>query len=216
MNGHNGGHYKTFQFTPSRGGRPTARAHPCSRSCFNSRPRVEGDTPWRFFNQISAFQFTPSRGGRRRRAESARSRPRFNSRPRVEGDATRSSSTWAGVCFNSRPRVEGDLAWAVNASVLGFQFTPSRGGRPRCRPCAARPRRFNSRPRVEGDVRDMIPVIGDGFNSRPRVEGDLVEVLARERERGVSIHALAWRATRSPSRAARRRCFNSRPRVEGD
>ena len=98
---------------------------------------------------------------------------------------------------------------------------------------------FNSRPRVAGDrrLRATSPP-ACCFNSRPRVAGDVLRHHVRVAERGVSIHARAWRATlravgidegvgvsiharawRATSRRSPRlppRCFNSRPRVAGD
>ena len=76
---------------------------------------------------------------------------------------------------------------------------------------------FNSRPRAEGDRYDGRTSRRETcFNSRPRAEGDLL-LIGSEQSTGVSIHALARRATcRFCYLRRRKSSFNSRPRAEGD
>ena len=58
-------------------------------------------------------------------------------------------------------------------------------------------RSFNPRPRVEGDMDWLKEILKKaGFNPRPRVEGDMCSGLVFTEHKRVSIHALAWRATK--------------------
>ena len=165
--------------------------------------------------------------------------------------------------FNPRPREEGD---AVDFNLLVtcslFQSTPSRRGRPQrrkaynyCKTFQSTPSRrgrlhryaqysiaalFQSTPSRRGrptNIRVHADVVD--FNPRPREEGDVNTLVSIVMRWGISIHALAKRAT-SPfhgieraviisihalaKRATLRRCwicgpfgyFNPRPREEGD
>ncbi len=58
---------KTFQSTPSHGGRPDGTVTTTETTCFNPRPRTEGDTGAVYTkDDDGVFQSTPSHGGRPR------------------------------------------------------------------------------------------------------------------------------------------------------
>ena len=168
---------KTFQSSPSCGGRPLSAVTP---------PRVRYISilalVWRATKNIRnnrcfvPFQSSPSCGGRLYHAnQTVHSQDNFNPRPRVEGD------------FQSRYR---------GAYRREFQSSPSCGGRPSCILYHEICNYFNPRPRVEGDVNFniciqayviisilalvwratpplfLLPLQAQHFNPRPRVEGD--------------------------------------------
>ena len=83
------------------------------------------------------------------------------------------------MCFNPRPRTEGDISRSVN-NVKVYCFNP--------------------RPRTEGDSASApSPAETVKFQSAPSHGGRLPGILARERALGVSIRALARRATAAMS-----------------
>jgi len=88
-------------------------------SCFNPRPRVEGD-----MNGI-AMRPIPVRFNPRPRVEGDSSNwslsvlpLSFNPRPRVEGDRRGHVPLMRHRCFNPRPRVEGDTCTPEQAAFL--------------------------------------------------------------------------------------------------
>ncbi len=203
-----------FQFTPARGGRLKKKLPPVSGSCFNSRPRVAGDGPWR-----------AGRGH-------ARS---FNSRPRVAGDSATSGDADESMRFNSRPRVAGDAGCTIPAcNGAMFQFTPARGGRqsvpvPFANPCvvsiharawratqpacASTPRRWFQFTPARGGRRKPGLILGahHRFQFTPARGGRRQVPWARKENQSVSIHARAWRATGGWSSAANPARFQFTP-----
>ena len=237
-----GGHCETtqaFQFTPARGGRPACSLACAGRTvsiharawrattrkllsrracCFNSRPRVAGDTPGMAARGRGAFQFTPARGGRPERAAA--------------------SLCGHGVSIHAR-------AWRATLllnkviTISEFQFTPARGGRPS--PCQMDPDGllFQFTPARGGrpahDETHALDRLVSIHARAWRATSSLASLLwkwafqftpARGGRRAwhpdcavfalVSIHARAWRATAASPARAWRRGFNSRPRVAGD
>ncbi len=172
----------------------TARIRPSS--CFDPRPRVEGDRPAdRPVARRESFDPRPRvEGDHRHRVESARGRC-FDPRPRVEGDSSGALYRRDRYCFDPRPRVEGDI--------------------PPEAPTASR-RCFDPRPRVEGDR------AGVGRCGRSHVS---IRAPAWRATLAASA-ALPWSMFRSaPPRGGRpgsrgtmdeRQRFDPRPRVEGD
>ena len=108
---------KSFQFTPSRGGRPGL-----------AQRRVV----------VAMFQFTPSRGGRPNQKNLEQQQRKFQFTPSRGGRHVMITCFTFQFSFNSRPHVEGDGLARVRCASSQFQFTPSRGGRPRSRASRAR------------------------------------------------------------------------------
>ena len=100
-----------------------------------------------------------------------------------------------------------------------FQSTPSHGGRPAARQRRSPATMFQSTP-SHGGRPQSFPRLSSHilrFQSTPSHGGRPAGRLAPIRGAGVSIHALARRATaRRPRRARAPPCFNPRPRTEGD
>ena len=146
-----------FQFTPARGGRPRSRRRGARQGvvsiharawratspryrvrgktpCFNSRPRVAGDSGNRAVELDAGFQFTPARGGRLYDVlTETKGKVSIHARHARAWRATfrRARGIFCTKCFNSRPRVAGDLnVGRIVAHRIVFQFTPARGGRP--------------------------------------------------------------------------------------
>ena len=168
---------KEFQFTPSRGGRPTASASVKLALSFNSRPRAEGDCRLnRHHDILKSFNSRPRAEGDTLWRYDQRYLLCFNSRPRAEGDPKGANNNEQTKCFNSRPRAEGD----------GVQRRRRRV-----------PMSFNSRPRAEGDrIGDYTFTLLNWFQFTPSRGGRHINILA-QRIHYVSIHALARRATSS-------------------
>ncbi len=199
-----------FQSTPSRGGRRLWVTRIAFQSTFTpsrgGRPRGSRRV------RIAGFQSTPSRGGRLAAPSEQVARHTFQSTPSRGGRHVVPSVWDRRICFsaratakpdrfNPRPRAEGDDLQAGNASsALRFQSTPSRGGRRRSYVGPNQRGVFQSTPSRGGRHRRRVwPVWQFGFNPRPRAEGDKLGGRTPAVKFGVSIHALARRATKRPA-----------------
>ena len=127
--------------------------------------------------------------------------PCFNPRPRMAGDW----QAWWGYpmrkAFQSTPAHGGrpHVSVIVEPSKQ-FQSTPAHGGRPVGRGSGGADACFNPRPRMAGDYRRSgYSTPGVSFNPRPRMAGDLAVFMGLCRP-SVSIHARAWRATKTERR----------------
>ena len=108
-----------FQFTPAHGGRPlrgvavaaltvsiharawratwrTTRAQ-AVRVCFNSRPRMAGDTYSTHLDGQFVFLFTPAHGGRLHSADSLDTWIQFQFTPAHGGRRLQEATAWDGV-----------------------------------------------------------------------------------------------------------------------
>ncbi len=97
-----------FQLTPPHGGRRRSPPLHLRASCFNSRPRMGGDSMNEAINELLLFQLTPPHGGRPIWPKKRRRSKSFNSRPRMGGDRRSPPLHLRASCFNSRPRMGGD------------------------------------------------------------------------------------------------------------
>ena len=146
-----------FQFTTSRGGRPS----------------LIGE---RIGSKI--FQFTTSRGGRLSRGGWGDDRVLFQFTTSRGGRLNRCKGCSNSTSFNSRPHEEVDCHSFLTIEVIKcFQFTTSRGGRRRVSVYTSPGISFNSRPHEEVD---FLPGWQPGsflsFNSRPHEEVDSMPV----------------------------------------
>ncbi len=121
-----------FQSTPSCGGRPRRPSDRCPASCFNPRPRTEGDFCLGSVTRPRCrFQSTPSHGGRPVRIRSRSAQRRVS----IHALAWRATHArlWSvehGQGFNPRPHAEGDEHYqSATGPHSKFQSTPSCGGR---------------------------------------------------------------------------------------
>ena len=122
----------------------------------------------------------------------------FNSRPRVAGDPPRQASRQTIDQFQFTPARGGRPGgYVVRCDKLLFQFTPARGGRPSAESDAECGERFNSRPRVAGDTGAATAAPMAAFQFTPARGGRPVPEVGADGLVAVSIHARAWRATRS-------------------
>ena len=197
------------------------------RSSFNPRPRAGGDGRIRgaMRHVLCRFQSTPPRGGRRARlpAIDVRCDPCFNPRPRAGGDAgaSRCRSQLQLVSIHAPARGATEQSTRCEQSLIMFQSTPPRGGRPtadrilRCvdmqfqstpprggRPtlgpdCAEHRRVVSIHAPARGAtaIRLRSRSVTSGFNPRPRAGGDRQRSPATSRADDVSIHAPARGAT---------------------
>ena len=207
--------------------------------CFNSRPRVAGDSGPMNVRLWVLFQFTPARGGRHNSAgASDLGLVSIHARAWRATPPRRTRRAWSSG-FNSRPRVAGDR----NRRVVDRRHDVSihaRAWRATCISPVCRTRRsFNSRPRVAGDLLSIyrmakthtVSIHARAWRATRHARGLRdragVSIHARAwratrsaakspRSTAVSIHARAWRATRPRSRPWTPARFNSRPRVAGD
>ena len=162
------------------------------RTCFNSRPRMEGDlenSP--VSTTFLSFQFTPSHGGRRTTAQGEKYKLMFQFTPSHGGRLSALWKAWCGHKFQFTPSHGGRLyTYDEEGHLIMFQFTPSHGGRPRCHaPLIAH---------VDVSIH-ALAWRATNFNS----QGGLFAK--------VSIHALAWRATLNTGRKGIVRLFQFTP-----
>ena len=125
----------------------------CAKSNFNSRPSARGDTmALSRYTATIVFQFTPLREGRRKHRPQHPDERDISIHAPPRGATMPSPSVTASTNFNSRPSARGDphgtnlpnsFFISIHApprgathfvssygSVLQFQFTPLREGRP--------------------------------------------------------------------------------------
>ncbi len=143
------------------------------------------------------FQSTPPHGGRLLYAYVLKRAHPFQSTPPHGGRQKRARRIATFVRFQSTPPHGGRHHFLRYANTSGlFQSTPPHGGRPWNNTCSWLGLTFQSTPPHGGR------------------RGFMVVFFVRWK---VSIHAPAWRATKSTERyELRTKCFNPRPRMEGD
>ncbi len=214
---------RAFQSTPPRGGRPAMRAAiGATASRFNPRPRAGGDrvhgSTLRRLRLVSIH--APARGATSHAAMRIVGRIGFNPRPRAGGDVVTSARRHADVRVSIHAPARGaTIARRLQPTMLEFQSTPPRGGRPaqplivgesavvsihapaRGATAAYRGRRrdhlFQSTPPRGGRPAAISRLIGcqSSFNPRPRAGGDAVICVIDADGLDVSIHAPARGAT---------------------
>ena len=167
---------------------------------------------------VREFLPTPSHGGRRRWQRVKLTKKQFLPTPSHGGRRIEYNTFYRCCNFYPRPHMEGDSV-AVCSAAKGRHFYP--------------------RPHMEGDysARSRACRASD-FYPRPHMEGDTTNPESKHNERGISTHALTWRATKiktisvnaleflpTPSHGGRpsnlhpgsnTRYFYPRPHMEGD
>ena len=191
-------HYQLFQFTPLREGRPARFPRfPFGLRYFNSRPSARGDA-----YKVRATQDAIN----------------FNSRPSARGDqimdytedaehisihapprgATSSErQTTSGLHFNSRPSARGDANVSRSCyTLIVFQFTPLREGRPHPRRYAQHREGFQFTPLREGRHHEALFPAGQDISIHAPPRGATVRAASRGRGLCISIHAPPRGATK--------------------
>ncbi len=125
-----------FQSTPSRRGRHAAAGVASTETCFNPRPREEGDPAGYPTGQVILVSIHAlAKRATMRPAPTRNSTSCFNPRPREEGDEMRFASSSVSQQFQSTPSRRGRRSSSGLVPLIGlFQSTPSRRGRPMVRP----------------------------------------------------------------------------------
>ena len=160
----------TFQFTPLREGRQSAKSSRNRTAYFNSRPSARGDEQHQYSrNPLAISIHAPPRGATEAYKRAHPEVEDFNSRPSARGDNDCESSQQRHSDFNSRPSARGDMA--------AYDEKDKKDN-------------FNSRPSARGDV----IMITKGFPQRvfqftPLREGRRVRVLVAAIIGAISIHA---------------------------
>ena len=188
-----------FQSTPSRRGRLLGVAPRGTTSTFQSTPSRRGRLSVAIFHCLffRVFQSTPSRRGRQ--VQQAEIHPRrlisihaLAKRATVEPLFSFFVAVISIHALAKRATRRGAKAWN---NLTAFQSTPSRRGR----------RQFS----INGTV-----IVGN-FNPRPREEGDCCKNIAMQQAIGISIHALAKRATARIHLLRKEMIFQSTPSRRG-
>ncbi len=164
-----------FQSTPSRRGRPESDGRHARPSCFNPRPREEGDVaPGERSACLDCFNPRPREEGDYIYADHLPSQDRFNPRPREEGDIIESSLAEDGLVSihalakRATAAPPASLPHQVEVSIhaLAKRATTAE------QPADQTPSRFNPRPREEGDHdSSFLASVHPRFQSTPSRRG---------------------------------------------
>ena len=143
----------TFQFTPLREGRRSAR--------------IRSD--W-----LILFQFTPLREGRRHHSRGKQSPSYFNSRPSARGDGIPHYVGRAGYISIHAPPRGATHHQRISSHQRQFQFTPLREGRPARldKTISMYNISIHAPPRGATKPTSSHSSLGINFNSRPSARGD--------------------------------------------